>query len=98
MLDIIFIGDALTAAGYRLAGIETRTPDPDQLVTVVEVALEECRVLVMTAAYFEALPPHLAREMEAREMPLMSLVPDVQGRKDVPDMEAEVRRALGIEV
>ena len=98
MRDIIFIGDAVTAAGFRLAGIETRVPDPDTLAQSVDAARSECRVLVTTAATHAALPRALAQELEDGEAPLLALVPDVQGKMPVADMEAEVRRALGIEV
>ena len=98
MRDIIFIGDAVTAAGFRLAGVDTRVPGPDGLVEAVDAARQECRVLVTTAAIHAALPSRLAQELEDGEAPLLALVPDVQGQVPVADMGADVRRALGIEV
>ena len=98
MHDILFIGDAVTAAGFRLAGVETRVPDPDALADTVEAARGETRVLVMTAETRAALPPRLGAALDASEAPLLALVPDVRGQVPVADMEAEVRRALGIEV
>lgn len=99
MREVIFIGDAVTAAGYRLAGVDTRVPAaPEELAETVEAARADCRVLITTAATFAALPPLLAQALERGETPLLALVPDVRGRMGVADMEAEVRRALGIEV
>ena len=98
MREIVFIGDAVTAAGFRLAGVATEVPDPEALAGAVEAARGATRVLVMTAGAHAALPPALARALDAADTPLLALVPDAQGQVPVADMEAEVRRALGIEV
>ncbi|GGD43589.1 V-type ATP synthase subunit F [Sinisalibacter lacisalsi] len=98
MREIVFIGDAVTAAGFRLAGVESFAPGPQELAAVVEAEAPGARVLMMTAAAHAALPDALARVLEAGPAPLLALVPDAQGQAGVPDMEAEVRRALGIEV
>jgi vacuolar-type H+-ATPase subunit F/Vma7 len=98
MHDIIFIGDALTAAGFRLAGVETRVPASAALAGAVDTARGQCRVLVMTTALHATLPPPLARALELGDAPLLALVPDVQAQVPVADLEVEARRALGIEV
>jgi vacuolar-type H+-ATPase subunit F/Vma7 len=98
MREIVFIGDEVTAAGFRLAGIESFAPDRQDLVAVVKAEAPTARVLMMAAAAHAALPDTLARALAAGPAPLLALVPDAQGHVGVPDMEAEVRRALGIEV
>ncbi len=98
MRDILFIGDEVTAAGFRMAGVESLAPRAEELAATVEAALGGCRVLVTTAAVQAALPRRLARALEASETPLLAVVPDVQEQRQGADMDAIVRRALGIEV
>lgn len=98
MHEIVFIGDALTAAGFRLAGVESHAPEPEALTGTVERLRGEARVLAITAGAFEALPAGLRRALEAGDAPLLAVLPDVQGQAAPPDLEADVRRALGLEV
>ena len=41
MRDVVFIGDDITALGFRLAGVETHSPEPETLPALVA---ELCRV------------------------------------------------------
>lgn len=98
MRDMIFIGDAVTAAGFRLAGVPSFAPEPAGLAAVVGEERKDCRILAMTAATLDALPEPLARELVNASEPLLAILPDARDTMPVPDLEAEVRRALGIEV
>jgi len=98
MGGIVFIGDPVTAAGFRLAGVTSFAPEAADLAAMVEAEAPGATVLMMTPAAHAALPAALARALEQGKAPLLALVPDAQGRAPVPDMEDEVRRALGIEV
>lgn len=98
MRDVVFIGDTLTAVGFRLAGVPSFAPAPEDLAGRVDAERATCRVLMITAGAFAALPPKLAETLEAAQSPLLAILPDVQGRDAVPDIERAVRKALGIEV
>ena len=97
MQDVVFIGDEITALGFRLAGLETHSPDPDALAARVAELRGTARVMLMTPETFDALPLRLAQELADREHPLLALIPDACRTAPVPDMELEVKRALGIE-
>ncbi len=98
MRDMIFIGDEVTAAGFRLAGVPSFAPEPERLAAVVIEERKDCRILAMTAALLAALPQPLARELVGAREPLLAILPDARDTVPVPDLEAEVRKALGIEV
>jgi len=98
MRDVIFIGDAVTAAGFRLAGVPSFAPEPARLAAVVGEERKDCRILAMTAATLDALPGPLARELVEASAPLLAVLPDARDTAPVPDLEGEVRKALGIEV
>jgi vacuolar-type H+-ATPase subunit F/Vma7 len=97
MRDVVFIGDDITALGFRLAGIETHSPEPDALGAVVADFRGAAQLLMMTPDAFAALPPRLAQELADSEMPLLAIIPDARGNIPIPDTEQDVKRALGIE-
>jgi len=98
MRDMIFIGDGVTAAGFRLAGVPSFAPEPGELAATVTAERGDCRVLAMTAASLGALPERMASELVASAEPLLAIVPDARRSVPTPDLETDVRRVLGIEV
>ncbi|GKY88754.1 V-type ATP synthase subunit F [Sinisalibacter aestuarii] len=98
MRDVIFIGDAVTAAGFRLAGVPSYVPEEGALDALVGELARDAMVLMMTAETLAALPGPVAQALETGDDPLLAIVPDARGSIAVPDIETEVRRALGIEV
>ncbi len=97
MTDVVFIGDDITALGFRLAGVECHVPGPGETARIVAEARRRAQVIMMTPDAFEALPARQARELENSETPLLAIVADARGLSPVPDTEREVKRALGIE-
>jgi vacuolar-type H+-ATPase subunit F/Vma7 len=98
MARIYYIGDEATAAGYRLAGAETRVPAPSETTEVFRRALADGADLVLLSAGITA-------DLDATELaaallagqPLVAIVADVFGRHAAPDVARDVRLALGIE-
>ena len=98
MARILYLGDEVTAAGFRLAGVETRVTEPADAVVALREALEtglDC-VLLSGSLASAVPPPLLERAGEAIE-PLLAIVPDVRGRDAPGDLARDVRNALGIE-
>lgn len=93
----VFIGDELTGAGFRLAGIRVIQPEPDALEGVFNRALEEAPLVILTAGFASELPAHLVEEAVGRAAPPVAIVPAASGGPPLPDMEHEVRAALGVE-
>ena len=98
MARIWYIGDAATAAGYRLAGAEVRVPTAEEVPEVFRRARESGADLILLSAQFAGELPH--GQLDAAvlgERPLVAIVPDAHGRHAPPDVAREARIALGIE-
>ena len=97
MTGIVFIGDEVTAAGFRLTGITTHAPEPDRLATVVAAQQDACDLLLLTTETLSALPAKMRADIDDWHRPLVVFLPDVRNRTPAIDLESRVRRELGIE-
>lgn len=93
----IFIGDELTAAGYRLAGLEIRVPGPGEAGAVLEAArAADPPLILLTAERSNEIDPgYLDHALQSARPPL-HLVTDAGARVDVPDLPARIRRRIGV--
>ena len=91
-----FIGDELTAAGFRLAGVRVETPEPEAFPEAYARLRAECQLLIVTEAYARLLDADRRARDEAALDPLLLVVGDVAGEHAPPDIASEVRRHLGI--
>jgi vacuolar-type H+-ATPase subunit F/Vma7 len=98
MAHVVYIGDEVTAAGFRLAGIDARVIEPGAAADELRRARTEGAELVLLSGMLqEFVPPaELAVVLEAPVPPVM-IVGDVCGRSVLPDLTREVRGTLGIE-
>jgi len=97
MSQAIFIGDELSAAGFRLTGIETMVPAPEDAGAALADARQRAGLVIMTAELAERVP---AAELEAAmlaEAPALAILPDVLLRSEPPDLGKKLRSVLGIE-
>ena len=97
MTGIVFIGDEVTAAGFRLTGITTHVPDPDRLAPLVAAQQDACDLLLITTGTLSALPAKIQGDLGGWSRPLVVFLPDVRNRAPAIDLESRVRRELGIE-
>jgi len=94
---VAFIGDELTACGYRLAGADVYVVEPADAAEAFRQAASESALVLMTPAHAAALPPGELGPALARLVPLTLVVDDLRQLQAPPDLEAELRRALGLE-
>lgn len=93
----VFIGDEVSAAGYRLAGAVVRTPEPGEEAATLEAARSEAQLVLITAEYAERIArPQLNAALGA-ETPLVLVVAGVRDRNPPPDPGARLRILLGLE-
>jgi vacuolar-type H+-ATPase subunit F/Vma7 len=97
MLPLAFVGDELTATGFRLAGARVHVPPPGEVREAFEAARSEASVVLVTAACAAELPAALLEEALGAIAPLTLVVDDLAGAAAPPDLEAAMRRALGVE-
>ena len=92
----VFIGDALSAAGFRLAGARTFVPTPEETTKTLMAALAESELVLMTAEYAQRVPESTLLEVLSAEPPSLVLVPDVRERVAPPDLAMISHRTLGL--
>jgi vacuolar-type H+-ATPase subunit F/Vma7 len=91
-----FIGDELTAAGFRLAGARVHIAPPADGTSLMRSLRGRVDLLILTAEVAEGLPAgdlHLAL---AGRQPLVLVVPDAAGRHRAGDLAAMLRTQLGM--
>jgi vacuolar-type H+-ATPase subunit F/Vma7 len=93
----IFIGDELSAAGFRLTGIETLVPEPDAVESAFADARTRGSVVIITADLARHIPPPQLEAAMLTETPTLAIIPDVLFRAAVPDLTRRLRSVLGIE-
>lgn len=92
----VFIGDEVTAAGYRLAGLRIYTPALDEITETLHQARRQAPLILITAEYAARLPAAILNEALAARRPPLTLVPDVAGAVPLPDLAERIRARLGI--
>jgi vacuolar-type H+-ATPase subunit F/Vma7 len=91
-----FIGDEVSAAGFRLAGVEVHVPESGQASDLFERLLARSQLLMVTAEVAAQLPEAQLRRALIAGRPLVLVVPDVRGRVPPDDLAARLRRQLGM--
>jgi vacuolar-type H+-ATPase subunit F/Vma7 len=98
MARILYLGDEMTAAGFRLAGLETLVTDPAAAGEGLREALAgDFDCVLFSGRLTDHVPPALLRQALEGVEPLFTVVPDIRGHAAPADLVLEVRNALGIE-
>lgn len=93
----VYIGDEVTATGYRLAGVDIRTPARADANAVFDDACAAAPLVLVSAAIAVHIDPAGLRAALAALRPLVLIVPDAQGAVTRPDLAARLRGQLGME-
>ena len=92
----VFIGDELTATGFRLTGVETLTPEPGD----VAAAFADCRrradLVIVTAERARHIPQDQLGAALVADAPIVAVIPDVLARVGPPSLARRVKSLLGI--
>ncbi|MFO1317946.1 MAG: hypothetical protein U1F58_20305 [Burkholderiales bacterium] len=92
-----FVGDEVTAAGYRLAGARVRVPAPGDEGAALAAARAESPLVLISAACAARVDPAAMRAALAALAPLVVVVADAQRGAAPPDLAARLRGQLGLE-
>ena len=93
----IFIGDELSATGFRLTGIETLVPELATIGLVLEEARARASLIIITADLARHIPPPQLEAAMLAETPTLAIIFDVLFRAPVPNLVTRLRCVLGIE-
>jgi vacuolar-type H+-ATPase subunit F/Vma7 len=93
---LAYVGDALGAAGFRLAGASVFTPDAGAEAAALAQASESAQVVLLSAAVARALPRGELQAALAALQPMVAIVPE-SGAISPLDPAERVRAQLGLE-
>lgn len=91
------MGDAITALGFRLAGMRVTSPRQDEVEPVFQEALEQFQLVFITAEYAESISEAALTRALSATLPLTVVVADARNHVVPPDLAARLRREIGIE-
>jgi vacuolar-type H+-ATPase subunit F/Vma7 len=93
----LYIGDAVSAAGYRLAGLRVHVPDSTaQLSAQIEQAAADAALVLLGADIAAQLPVAVLDRLLSSVAPAVVVVPDVRGEASLPDLARRLRQQLGV--
>ncbi|HDP88559.1 MAG TPA: Vacuolar H+transporting two-sector ATPase F subunit [Thioalkalivibrio sp.] len=100
MATIGFIGDELTAAGFRLAGATVETPGEGEFAACYERLRGDCDVLILTQSFAARLDAARRARDAVALRPLLIVIDainhDPKHDAGAPDIAVELRRYLGM--
>jgi vacuolar-type H+-ATPase subunit F/Vma7 len=92
----IFIGDEPSAAGYRLAGLRTRSPRADEVLEVFRWACAETDLLLLGVEQARQLPAEELAQARRALQPQILIVPDFRQQVPLRDLPVRIRSQLGM--
>jgi vacuolar-type H+-ATPase subunit F/Vma7 len=92
----VYIGDEVSAAGFRLAGLQVITPRPGDIPAVVKRACEQAPLVLISVATAQHLDARALDVLLAGMTPPVTIVPDVHGSVPMPDLATRLREQLGV--
>jgi vacuolar-type H+-ATPase subunit F/Vma7 len=92
-----YLGDEISAAGFRLAGVKTGVPPAGEETDALAAACAEAKLVLVSAAVAARIDDAALSRALAALSPLTLLVPDAAGKVDLPDIASRLRRQLGLE-
>jgi len=92
----VFIGDEVSAAGFRLAGVRIRTPSRDDLFSVVAWARNNASLILITTEYLSMLGNDEQQKLVSQMEPPVAIVPDLRLKFPVKDLATRLRSHLGV--
>ena len=90
------VGDAVSAAGYRLCGIETNIGDRKNALALIKEACERASLVLVCSSMLPYIRAAELDELLANTRPPVLIVPDVRGLHDVPDISVRINKQLGL--
>jgi len=92
----VYIGDTVSATGYRLAGLRVHVPPADKALDVLEAACSEAPLVLLGSDLASRIPSQQLDELLSRVAPAVVVVPDIRGQAPLPDMAHRLRKLLGV--
>ncbi|MGD8206635.1 MAG: V-type ATP synthase subunit F [Thiohalocapsa sp.] len=92
----VFIGDEVSAAGLRLAGVDCHVPAAAETADLFRRLRGSSGLIMITAELAAHLPEGLLADAVREQRPPVMVVADIRGRAAPPDVAAALKRQLGL--
>lgn len=93
---VVYVGDELGAAGYRLAGAQVIVPAPGEEAAALGRARQLGGLVLLCAQVAARIDADTLRQASSALSPLLLVVPDMQGQARVGDLAERLRTQLGL--
>jgi vacuolar-type H+-ATPase subunit F/Vma7 len=97
-MKCVVIADEITALGWRLTGAQIQLPDARTVGQCFTIALRDADLLLISAQLAASVPAAQLQDALRSQRPLVLVIADLQHQCEPPDVQDEVRRALGVAV
>jgi len=97
MTAAVYLGDEVSAAGWRLAGAAVRTPGPGEEASALAWARAQAPLVLLSAAVAAGIGEPTLRAALSALQPLLLVMPDLHGAVPLPDLAARLRAQLGLD-
>jgi len=94
VVPVVYVGDELAATGFRLAGADTRVPEPGQEPACLAEARSQAAVVLLGTGTAARIPAETLVAALAAASPLVLIVPE-EGAGEEPDSAMKARALLG---
>jgi len=92
----IYLGDEVSASGYRLAGLRVRVPAAHQLPAALTAACKDAPLVLISAGIAQQLPAAQLEQLLANVTPPVVVVPDLRVQSRLADLSIRLRQQLGV--
>lgn len=93
----VYIGDEISAAGWRLAGARVALPGLGDETAALATACAAAPLVLVSAAVAARMDAAALAAAGSALVPLVLVVPDPQGEVALPDLAAALRSQLGLD-
>ena len=97
-MNWVIIADELSALGWRLAGAEPRIADEYSVQECLAEARRGADLVFITADLAKRVPDSVLNAALLAEKPLIAVITGLPKGNEPPDLEQDLKHALGIAV
>jgi vacuolar-type H+-ATPase subunit F/Vma7 len=94
---VVYVGDEVSAAGYRLAGARVVVPRPGGEAHALDEARAVAELVLVSAAIASRIGESALRAAMRATAPLVLVVPGPLGESSWPDLAGRIRAQLGLD-
>ncbi len=91
-----FIGDEVSAAGYRLCGIDVHIANSSNALSLIRKSCERASLVLVGSSISQYIHRTELDQLLSNIQPPVLIVPDACGLQDVPDLASRINKQLGL--